>query len=121
MNESLGNGKGSYVGEVAKRKLARHAVACACVHVLQDLVANNIGMLELSKDIDLAYKHALFFLAHAPIANLLPHQRLHTSTMLIARNMLGTFSMMNARAHLHADSYLCIICNLYPYVKVRLV
>ena len=119
MNESLANGTGSYVVGVAKSTLARHADAC--VHVLQNLVANNIGMLELSKDIDLAYKHALFFLTHAPIANLLPHQRLHTSTMLVARTILDTFSRMNARAHLYADSYLCLNYNLYLHVKVKLV
>jgi hypothetical protein len=99
MYESLGNGRESYVGGAAKWTQERHAVVCACVHVVQDLVANNIGMLELSKDIDLAYKHALFFLAHAPIANLLPHQRLHTSTMLAAGTILDTFSEMNARTH----------------------
>lgn len=53
-----------------------------------DLVAHNIGMLEFTKNVNLADQHTLFFLAHAPIPNLFPHQHLSDQHIINPSNVL---------------------------------
>jgi hypothetical protein len=54
------------------------------VWLLAHLVADDVCMLELPENVDLAHKHRLFLFVHSAVANLLPHQHL---AVLLADNL----------------------------------